>query len=155
MARSTFEKYKIKFLTALASSTLAPTVAEYGAGVDLTPITPVDGVQFNPTQNNASLAMLGDSFVTEEPGTWGLGLTLQFVRDDTSDLAVTTFAYNTAGFIVVSPFGTTVAAGVKVDTYPVRSHKPVPMASAENEYQRWQVMFAVTKAPALQIATLA
>lgn len=155
MARSTFEPLKIKFLTTIASATLAPTVAEYGAGVDLTPSIPVDGVGFSPTQNNASQAMLGDAFVTEEPGTWGLGLTLTLVRDSVADLAVTTFNYRTAGFIVVSPFGTTVIAGTKVDVYPVTTHNPVPLASAENEYQKWEVMCAVTKKPAFQIAALA
>ena len=155
MARGTFESYTVKFLTTIASATLAPTVAEYTAGVALTSVTPIDGLNFNPTQNNASQAMLGDAFVQEQPGTWGLGLTLTFVRDDTTDTAVTTFPYKTAGYIVNQPFGVTVAAGVKVDVYKVTSHNPVPLASAENEFQKWQVMFGVTETPEFNIAVLA
>jgi hypothetical protein len=155
MARGTYEKYKVQFVPTIASATLAPTVAEFNAGTVLTTFTPVDGVNFSPTQNNATQAMLGDAFVTEEPGTWGLGLTLTFVRDDTTDTPVTTFPYNTAGYIVMNPFGVTIAAGAKVDVYKGKSHNPVPLASAENEYQKWQVVWAVTATPKFGIAVLA
>lgn len=155
MARGTYESYKVKFLTTIASATLAPTVAEYTAGVDLTSITPVDGLNFTPTQNNASQAMMGDAFVNEQAGTWGIGLTFTFVRDDTTDTAITTFPYKTSGYIVNQAFGVTVVAGTKVDVFKVQSHNPVPLASAENEFQKWQVMFAVTATPKFNIAVLA
>ena len=154
MARTTYEPMLVHFLTTIASSTLAPTVAEMTAGTDLTPQIPVDGVAMSPTQNNASQAMLGDAFVAEEPGTWGTGAVLTFVRDDTTSLA-DTFDYRTSGYLVTMPYGGTIAAGVKVDVYPVTSHKPVPLPSAENEYQKLQVTLAVTAEPAREVLILA
>lgn len=155
MAQGTYESYKVQFVPTIASVTLAPTVAEYTAGTSLTSITPVDGLNFSPTQNNASQALLGQAFVNESPGTWGLGITLTLMRDDTTDTAITTFPYKTSGYIVNQPFGVTVIAGTKVDVYKVVSHNPVPLASAENEFQKWQIMLAVAVAPKFNIAVLA
>jgi hypothetical protein len=155
MPRATFEGTKVKFLTTLASATLAPTVAEYTAGVDLTGVIPVTGVQPGGSQNNASLAMLGAAHIDEQPGTWGATLTLEAVRDTVSDLLVTTFPYGTAGFVVINWQGITVIAGTKVDSYAVKSHQPIPMSSAENEYQRWTVSLPVTTTPKYNIAVLA
>jgi hypothetical protein len=155
MAQGTYESYKVQFVPTIASATLAPTVAEYTAGTSLTSITPVSGISFSPTQNNASEALLGQAFVQENPGTWGLGLTLTLMRDDTADSAITVFPYKTAGYIVNQPFGVTVIAGVKVDVYKIVSHNPVPLPSAENEFQKWQVQLAVAVAPKFNIAVLA
>lgn len=156
MAFGTFESYTVKFLTTIASSTLAPTVAEYTAGTALTTITPVDGIGYSPTQNNASQAILGQGFIAESIGTWGLGLTLTLMRDDTTDTAITTFPYKTNGYLVFQPFGVTVIAGTKVDSLKVSTHNPVPLTSAENEFQKWQVMFAVqSPGPKFNIAVLA
>ena len=155
MPGATFEVVKVKFLTTIASATLAPTVAEYTAGVDLTGVLPVTGVQPGGSQNNASLAMLGASHIDEQPGTWGATLTLEAVRDTTTDTLVTTFPYGTAGFVVINWTGVTVIAGTKVDSYAVKSHQPIPMASAENEFQRWTVSLPVTTTPKYNIAVLA
>src|SRR3990170_5691858 len=99
MARVTHESLIVKWLSACANIQ-APTQAEIGAGVALTSFIPVDGVALNPSKNNASQAMLGDAFVAEKAGTWGVGITLTFTRDDTADTPRTTFAtYRTAGFL--------------------------------------------------------
>jgi hypothetical protein len=156
MARATYEVLKVKFLTTLASATLAPTVAEYTAGVDLTGVLPVTGVQPSGTQNNASLAMLGQAHIDTQPGTWSGGpITLQAVRDTVSDLLVTTFPYGTAGFLIINWTGVTVVAGVKVDSYAVKSHQPIPMNSEENGFQQWTVQLPVTTTPKYNIAVLA
>jgi hypothetical protein len=156
MARATYEVIKLKFLTTLASATLAPTVAEYNAGVDLTGIVPVVGVQPSGSQNNASLAMLGASHIDMQPGTWSGGpVTLQAVRDTVTDLLVTTFPYGTAGFLVINWQGITVIAGTKVDSYAVKSHQPIPMNSEENGFQQWTVTLPVTTTPKYNIAVLA
>jgi hypothetical protein len=155
MPGATFEVVKVKFLTTLASATLAPTVAEYTAGVDLTGVIPVTGVQPGGTQNNASLAMLGASHIDQNPGTWGATLTLESRRDTTSDLMVTTFPYGTAGYVVINWQGITVIAGTKVDSYAIKSHQPIPLPSAENEFQRWTLSLPVTTTPKYNIAVLA
>lgn len=156
MARITYESVAVWWVTTL-SSTTSPTAAQINAGTVLTPVTPVDGVNISGTRNNASQAMLGDAFVTEEPGTWGTGMELTFVRDVPTDTVWGIFAggYKSTGWIVVRRSGTGVAAAAqKVEVYPATSHEPQMLASAENEYQKFTVTFAVTAKPELE-ATVA
>lgn len=156
MPRYTHESITVWWVTTLSSQT-SPTAAQINAGSNLTTFTPVDGVNIGGTRNNASQAMLGGAFVTEEPGTWGTTFELTFVRDDTTDTAWTTFAsaYKTAGFLVVRRVGTgNASATQKVEVYPVRTHIPQMLASAENEYSKFTVQFAVTAQPSLE-ATVA
>lgn len=152
MARSTYEKTQVFFLDTIADPD-APTEAEIALGDDLTSQIPVDGIAFNGARNNAAQAMLGDAFVTEEPGTWSQGVTLTFVRDTENDAARALFLYNTRGYLVFSPFGAPVD-GAQVDVYPVAAHEPNDLASAENEYEKYEVTFAVTATPSLR-ATVA
>ena len=149
MPRTTFEPMRVFFIAEEDGilDTAAPTVAEINAGTELTPQIPVDGFNTSPTQNNASQAMLGNAFVAEEPGTWGTGLQIMFVRDDTDDIAEGLIDYRTRGFIVSFPYGGDVEDGNLVDVYAVTAHKPVPQPSAENEYAKTQVTFAVTAEP--------
>ena len=156
MGRYTHETITLWWVTTLASQT-SPTAAQINAGVNLTSFIPVDGVNIGGNRNNASLAMLGGAFVTEEPGTWGTTFELTFVRDDAADTAWTTFAsaYKTAGFLVVRRVGSgNAVAAQKVEVYPVRTHVPQMQASAENEYAKFTVQFAVTATPSLE-ATVA
>jgi hypothetical protein len=146
MARTTFETLKVFFLPAVASLA-APTQAELTAGDDLSAEIPVDGVEKGGSANNASQAMLGDAFVAEEPGTWGRTLTITFMRD-TAGVAWASFGYRTDGFLLFAPDGLT-GAGAEVEVWPVTSHERQPTPSAENEYQKFTVTFAVTTAPEL------
>lgn len=148
MPRVTHERARVYFLDT-CSNIEAPTLAEIAAGDDLTSQIPVDGVTLNPTRNNASQAMLGDAFVAEQVGTWGQGITLTFVRDDADDVARDLFTYRAAGFLVISRFGTPVD-GVRVEVYPVESHEPADLATAENEFSKYEVSLAVTDTPALR-----
>ena len=152
MGRYTHESLRVYWVPTI-SNIQAPTVAQIGAGTEYTSFTPVDGVNIGGNRNNASQAMLGGAFVTEEPGTWGTTLEITFVRDDTADTAWDFFAggYKTAGYIVLRRVGTgAIAAGNKVEVYPVRTHEPQMLASAENEYSKFTVQFAVTATPALE-----
>lgn len=148
MARVTHEDTKVYWLEAV-SNIQAPTVAEMNAGTDLTPQIPVDGVALNPSKNNAAQAMLGDAFVAEKVGTWGVGITLTFTRDDTSDAARTLFTYRQAGWLVISRFGAH-AAGKKLEVYPAEGHEPSDLPTAENEFSKFEVQLAVTATPALR-----
>lgn len=147
MAKITHGRTKVKWVTAIASIA-APTVAELTAGTDLTAFLPADGVQQNSTKNNASIAMLDDSFVSEAVGTWGEGITLKMVRheDDVDDDAWTLFTYRLVGFLVISRHGTFDATD-KVEVYPAESHEPMMLPTAENEYQQFEVQLAVTSEP--------
>ncbi len=153
MGRVTHEQTQVHWLPAVADPA-APTLAEITAGDDLTTQVPVDGVQLNPTENNAAQAMLGDAFVAELVGTWGRGITLTFTRDDETDAAYVLFEYRTEGFLLLSRFGTPVEDS-EVEVYPCQSHEPSPMATAENEFQKFNVKLAVTDTPALRAVVAA
>lgn len=145
MARTTHETLKVFWLPAVASIA-APTQAELTAGTELTDFVPVDGVEQSPSRNKASQAMLGDAFVTEKVGTWSDELTITFVRDDAGDTPKTTCAYGTEGFLLLARYGTT-AASDPVEVYPVQCHEPADLATAENEFSKYSITFAVTATP--------
>jgi hypothetical protein len=156
MPRYTYETLRVQWVTTIANRA-APTAAELNAGVNYSAFVPVDGVNLGGSRNNASQAMLGDAFVTEEPGTWGTTIEVTFVRDSTADTAWDFFAggYKTVGHIVLRRTGTGVfAAAQKVEVYPVTSHEPQMQASAENEYAKFTVTFAITAKPELEAAVV-
>ena len=143
---------KVYWLPTVVSKT-APTVANIAAGTELTPFLPTSGVGIDWTQNNASIDMLDESFTAEVVGTEGASITLTFVRDDVDDDACDLFVRGTNGFLLVSRFGSPIAAD-KVEVYPVQCHRPVPLAPATNEFQQARCSLAVTDTPALN-ATVA
>ena len=126
----------------------APTTTEIDAGEDLTPFMPTTGVDIQWTQNNASLPMLDESFTVSAVGTEAAEITLTGVRDDESDDFWDAFTRGENFYLVVSRFGDP-EAGSQVEVYPVQSHRPVPMAPAENEFQQAQVSLGVTDVPEL------
>lgn len=145
MAKETHDPTLVYWLP--AATMAAPTVAEITAGTELTDQLVADGVDFGGgNRNNASQAMLGGAFVAEKPGTWGANGKLTFARDDGVDAAWALFMDRPEGYILISRFGPA-AATAKVEVYPVQAHKPSPMASAENEYQKFEVQFGVTSEP--------
>jgi hypothetical protein len=156
MARYTYETLRVQWVVTIANR-VAPTAAELNAGVNLSTFVPVDGVNLGGSRNNASQAMLGDAFVAEEPGTWGTTLEVTFTRDGTTDTPWDLFAggYKTIGHIVLRRTGTGVfAAAQKLEVYPVTSHEPQMLASAENEYSKYTVTFAITAKPELEAAAV-
>lgn len=144
---------KVFWLSTVAS-VAAPTVANIAAGTELTPFLPTSGVGITWTQNNASLPMLDESFTVEVVGTESAAIQLTFVRDDTSDDAWELFDRGTNGYLLVSRFGDPVASDV-VEVYPVQSHRPVPLAPAENEFQQAMVTLAVSDTPELNAVVAA
>lgn len=148
MPRVTHEDTKVFWLPVVADIE-APTELEITAGTNLTDQIPVDGVTLNPTRNNAAQAMLNDAFVAELVGTWSQGITLTFTRDDTDDVARALFTYRVAGFLLISRFGAP-ANGSDVEVYPAQGHEPADLATAENEFSKFEVQLAVTSAPALR-----
>lgn len=143
MAVPTYEGMKVHWLATVASLA-APTAANITAGTDLTPFTPVAGVNLASSQNRASLAMLGDAYVKEGIGTHTRSLTLTFTRDavTANDTAWTLFTYKLAGHIMLSRFGAPVAAS-RVEVYQVEAGESLMQPSAENELLTFQVEFAI------------
>lgn len=159
MARYTHETLTVWWVTTLGSLT-APSAAQVNAGNNVTAFVPVDGVALGGSRNNASQAMLGDAFVTEEPGTWGTTMEITFVRDSaegaTSPWQVFAGGYKSAGFIILRRVGTgNLVATQKVEVYPATSHEPQMLASAENEYAKFTVNFAITAKPELEAVAVA
>jgi hypothetical protein len=143
MATDTFESMKVHWCPTVASLA-APTVANITAGTDLTPFTPVSGVNIAATQNRASLAMLGQAFITEGMGTHSKSVTMTFTRHKTAaaDLAWVLFTYKLAGHLVVGRFGALIAAA-RAEVYQVECGEPGMAPSAENEIQTFTVEMAV------------
>ena len=156
MARYTYETLRVQWVVTIANR-VAPTAAELNAGVNLSTFVPVDGVNLGGSRNNASQAMLGDAFVAEEPGTWGTTLEITFTRDGTTDTPWDLYAggYKSIGYFVLRRTGTgSAAAGNKLEVYPATSHEPQMLASAENEYSKYTVTFAITAKPELEAAAV-
>jgi len=147
--RTTHEKARVFYLQAVEDID-APTPAEIAAGTELTDQVPVDGLNVNGSSNNASQAMLGDSFVAEQVGTWSRGLTLTFTRESDDDVARDLFVYGEEGFLVISRFKAGPVDGERVEVYPVEAHEPLDLPSAENEYSKYEVQLAVTRKPAIR-----
>lgn len=132
----------------------APTALELDAGVDLTPFMPTAGVSINWTQNNATIAMLDESFVASVVGTESAEIELTGLRDDSTDGFWDAFERGENFYLVVGRFGWSGSGGEpdtgdKCEVYPVQSHRPVPMTPAENEFQQAMVTLGVTDTPVL------
>jgi hypothetical protein len=150
-------RLKVFWLETIADDDLEEiTVAEMGAGSNLTPYIPVAGVDRPSQQNQASLAMLDNAFISEEPGTWSVGpIGLTFTRDPGNEESThpwNIFEYGKQGYLVVSPDGSEVfdsgsgfEAGGDVSVYEVSSHEPAEMPSAENTKQQFMVSFPVRR----------
>lgn len=127
----------------------APTEAEIAAGTDLTPFIPKAG--WNPAGggDDADTSTLKSRQDTAVAGTFNFnGLSLEFLRDDTTDTAWDTFEHGTAGFIVVreapGAADATIEAADDVQVYPVEAKQPRPMQTAKNESRKFTVEFSVT-----------
>jgi hypothetical protein len=148
------------FLASIASGTLAPTVAEVGAGTHLTSSSAANlmlapegfgvNASFIDVQAMASLQTLkfAGELQTQDS-------TINFIHDKTSNPILTTLARGVTGFIVENPTGVTIAAGVKVNVYPIEVGSIGPVRTASNEAAQLRAGFAITSIAAENIAVLA
>lgn len=139
------------------SSTTSPTAVQINAGVDLTGFLLRDGLT---TPNSGSTIDVSDAasrFNKTAPGTrGGDALTLQLLRDNTTDTAWTTLVEDTAGYLVVRRFGgstvnATAAQKVEVYTGTVIAREMAPIG---DQSQRFTATVSVEAAPELS-ATVA
>lgn len=138
---------KVRFATTIADMTAPSAGTEVDTADNLTPFIPVSGVDRPSSQNQASLAMLDNAFISEEPGTWSVGpINLTFVRDPANEDAShpwQLFSYGTAGYLLVSP-NDSWASGDEISVYKVKAHEPAEIPSAENTKQQFSVSFPVS-----------
>jgi len=111
------------FVPTIASGTLAPTVAEITAGTDITPYMPRNGFSAPKSHSPIDASDAASRQDKNIPGNISAGeITLIGYRDSVTadDDFYTTLVDDTAGYIVVRPFGGSSiahAAAQKVDVY--------------------------------------
>lgn len=152
MTRYVYEKYtRVWWVTTIAVQA-APTVAEIGAGTDLSSFIAKDGLKLPVDQNMVDNAAIDTAFDAQLVGSWGGGgLELEMFKD-TTDTAWTLCVYGTVGFLVVRLgllVTTAVAAAQKVQVWPAQMHQPVVKPSAANQQVRFTEKLAVTLEPSL------
>ena len=137
---------KVRFSDTMPTNLAEPTVTQVEAASDLTSHIPVAGVDRPTQQNQSSLAMLDDAFISEDLGTWGVGpINLTFTRDpanEDADHPWQLFSYGTEGVLYVSP-DNSFASGDEISVYHVKAHEPAEQPSAENTKQQFTVSFPV------------
>ena len=123
------------------------TTTELDSGTFLPEIT-IDGLNVNPTNNNASIAMLDSGKIGAKPGTRSMEVTLRFARNVSDDIAWDLFEYGLSGYLVVSRFGPIESSDnpvlpAPIEVYAATAHDPVPVASAQDTYQQFEVPLAI------------
>ena len=151
-------KGQMFFLTTIASGTLAPTVAEINDGTKLSdpsstnPLKEVSGLKSKATSVDSP--MWGAAQTPKTPGEVQIDdPTLSFYSDDTTNPLWTTLADGVSGYLVKAPPGT-IAAGLKVNVFPITVAGNNDDDNSSNEAAGFDVDFTVTGVPAKRIAVL-
>lgn len=147
MSEAVHENFIRTYWATTIAAISAPTVAEITAATFLGEEQTADGLNLSPTNNKASLQMLNTEKIPEHPGTQSLAVTLQFRRqtEEADDVAWELFDHNTAGFLIVARLvaSTDPVATDRVEVYQAKSFEPVPLQSAADTYQQYQVELAL------------
>lgn len=143
---------RIWFVTTIADPD-APTVAEIGAGTDITPFlssldTPLDG-------NAPDASDLSSAFNKTVAGKFGGNVSGQMYRDDDTDTAFTTFPRGTTGFLVIRRFGgsdVAEASGDLVDVWNIRVITRSDVALDDESVQMFTIDLAALDEPSINVA---
>lgn len=143
----------------IASATLAPTVAEAGAGVRLdAELNEVNGFSFanqpidTPNFKDRFTPQIAGEDVADDSS---LGLYRLKGETDTIRLAL---AKDTEGFVVIFYQGlaaASIAAADKVDVWPAIVASNSKTYTADNEAAKYMVNFSITDIPAFDLSVLA
>ncbi len=146
-------KTKVKFCPSIASTTLAPTVAELTSGTDLTnEIAEMSG--FNSKSTMIDIPNFGSRQTPKIAGEQQSDdSSITIYEDDTTNPLQTTLARDVNGYIVIAPAGVLTASS-KVDVFPVSVASNTRQYTSGNEAAKIQIDFAVTAVPAQDIAIL-
>jgi hypothetical protein len=137
------------------SNTSAPTTAELNAGTALSLWINDDGLTLPADQNMVESSALGQTFLSQVPGSTGGTIELNMKRDaiPASDTAWNLFvAGQLSGYLVVRrgpPSATAWTAAQKVLVYQVTFHLPVPVQTARDTEDSFTVMGGVLTDPVL------
>ena len=151
-------KVKVALVDTIAD-TDAPTVAELGAGSDITSQLTADGlVGFQPDTSEVDTTSLASDFDTKMPGRSNYSGTMLRFKKQTSDTNYSTYVKNTSTHVVVrrdgSPQSEAWAASDEVEVYPVTTGETINVDPEPNSTQRWELPVMVALAPSLR-ATVA
>lgn len=149
MARVVFDSnMKAYWLDANPADLDAPTVAEIGAGEDITAFLPKDGVSFGMSNSRVDGGSLETVFTAESMGTWNSQVSLTIFLDDTANTAWELLGvYGVQGCLVICPFGAA-AAAAKCYVFPTaETGAPLLANSAANERQKATIELAIGDEP--------
>lgn len=144
------EKTRVSWVTTIADIA-APTVAELGAGTDITCFLTKDGLNPGGSTNGVDAGTLCNRIDGQVAGSVSYQATLKGYRytpvadDDFWDLAV----YGTAGHLVVRrgiAHDTAWAAAQKLEVYKSQMGEPIPASSAANAMQTFEVSLFIEDA---------
>lgn len=150
------------FVPTIASATLAPTVAEIGAGKALQERLRADGLEnFEPTTARVDNTSLASTFDTSTPGRTAFGdvaLVLKKVKVGDADAVFDTLSVkNTSGYLVIRdgvPQGNAAASGQKVAVYPILTGQWAYLPREPNSVLRYRVPTPVSAEPAQNVSVL-
>src|SRR4051812_8019105 len=147
------------YIPSIASSTLAPTVAEITAGTHLSAknipnlLVGVEG--FSPESTFIEVEAFASEQTLKLPGSEQTADSrLTFLDDDTSNPFRTLLSRGVSGFLMFSPTGA-ITAGTKVDVFPITVGGKPRTHSAGNEAAVWVCAVGITNITAEDVAILA
>ncbi len=147
MRKGTTELY---FVPTVATPT-AMTVAEVGAGTDLTPeIAEINGYEF--TNQPINVPDMGSAFVSKIPGEDTVeSSNIVFYEDDTSNPIKSALAKGTVGYVAIFHAGlatkSTPAIGDAYELWPCIVASNARRYTAGNEAAQYNVVFTLTDPP--------
>jgi hypothetical protein len=133
---------RIAWLTAAPSNLNAPTVAEIGGGVDLTPLLTPDGWNVATSEAEVDNSALNSVDDTRLPGRRADDIETTFKHQGDSAAPWTTFSGRPAGYLVERtsvPYATAWAAGQKVRIFPVTAGNRNKLPRTPNELEKFAV----------------
>lgn len=158
MANLVFDgNWRVFDVSTIADPT-APTVAEIGAGTEITAFLPKDGWEESPTFNRVDFGKLSTTFGGEGLGTWRTSVDVTILLDDNADTAWDLYqTHARSTYMVVLPYKGTgaVAAADVARVYEVETSQAVPLATAENQRQMAMVAVAVREYPDYDVTVAA
>ncbi len=127
----------------------APTVAEIGAGTDLTCLITKDGLNPGGTTNKIDDGALCNRLDAQGIGSVQFDYSLKLKRDNADDAAWTLAVWGSEGFLVVRRgilYETAIAATQPVEVFHATMGEPVMASSAANTQQMFDLALAVSEA---------
>jgi hypothetical protein len=147
----------------ISSTSAGPTVAELGAGVDITAaVTALGGFETSLNRINTPLMSQKEELQVDGPQTLG-DATVTIIDDDgvTSSGSTiragarTALAASTVGYLVIAPDKLTPVVGTKVDVWPMKVGALNRDLSLDAQLARSVAQLAITATPRTNAAVLA